>query len=103
SASPTPAAATTAATEAGTSGASDDSKSSAAPAAPAGAASTDEEFEQMVQNLMGMNFPRDQVINALNLTFRNPDRAAELLFSGQVPEVCRRASFFVNILFPYLV
>lgn len=45
------------------------------------------EFEAMVTEIVGMGFPRDEVIRALNASFRNPERAVQYLLSGEVPEV----------------
>ena len=38
-------------------------------------------FEAMVTQIMDMGFPREQVIAALNASFRNPDRAVQFLLS----------------------
>jgi len=43
-------------------------------------------FEAMVTQIMDMGFPREQVIAALNASFRNPDRAVQFLLSGAIPE-----------------
>jgi len=39
------------------------------------------EFEAMVTEIVGMGFAREQVIRALNASFRNPERAVQYLLS----------------------
>lgn len=43
---------------------------------------TGEQYEQSVQNLMGMGFSREEVVGALRAAFNNPERAVEYLVNG---------------------
>lgn len=47
---------------------------------------TGTEYESAVNNLMEMGFEHSQVVRALKASFNNPDRAAEYLFSGNIPD-----------------
>jgi len=40
-----------------------------------------EQYEQTVQEMMSMGFPRSQIIAAMRASFNNPDRAMEYLLS----------------------
>lgn len=46
-----------------------------------------EQYEQTVQEMMSMGFPRSQIIAAMRASFNNPDRAMEYLLSGQIPSI----------------
>eukprot|EP00127_Corallochytrium_limacisporum_P003370 Clim_evm59s148 gene=Clim_evmTU59s148 len=61
----------------------------AADAAPAPAQASSggmfENFEQHIESLIAMGFPREQCIRALQAAFGNPDRAVDYLMNG-IPE-----------------
>ncbi|XP_064387081.1 UV excision repair protein RAD23 homolog A-like [Halichondria panicea] len=46
---------------------------------------TGPDLDEATSNLMALGYEQDQVIRALNASFNNPDRAAELLMTGNVP------------------
>ncbi len=45
---------------------------------------TGPDLDEATSNLMALGYEQDQVIRALNASFNNPDRAAELLMTVSV-------------------
>jgi len=48
---------------------------------------TGTQLESAITELMSLGYPREQVMRALNASFRNVDRAADYLISGHIPEM----------------
>lgn len=85
----TTAATTTTATESNTSSSPSETMStqSVTESAQSTALTSSSAFQKNVDDIVNMGFPREQVMQALQRSFNNPDRAVEYLIQGFPPEL----------------